>query len=424
MKIVVIGGGAAGMMFSTQYKRKNPNDEVTVFEKTKYVSWAGCPTPYYIADELPFSHVVLGSVESFEKKGINVNINSTVSSVDTENKYIIVNDKKVYYDKLVIACGAKSKGKYGFTLSHAVDAEKIKEYIQTNKPKKAIIIGSGFIGLEMAESFLLQNIDVDIIEIGDKLLPAIPENLKEQFYNKVKETGLKVHLNTSIKEYNEKYIILNNGDKLEYDILLTSIGITPNIDFLNDKLETLDGKILVNDVFETSQNDVYAIGDCVYNKYNGEEFYIYSPFGDVANKHGIILAKNMSGIKTKWQGTMGSYASSYFDVKFAGTGLTFEKAKSLGHNADIIELIAQTKNSGFKDFKPIKMQVVYDKDKKIVLGASAVGFESVAQFIDQISIVSYNRVPIEDFINIDFCYSPTNSSVWNPLLVIYRKVIK
>lgn len=424
MKIVVIGGGAAGMMFSTQYKRKNPNDEVTVFEKTKYVSWAGCPTPYYIADELPFSHVVLGSVESFEKKGINVNINTEVSAVDMENKYIIADNKKIYYDKLVIACGAKSKGEHGFTLSHVIDAQKIKEYINENKPKKAVIIGSGFIGLEMAESFLLQNIDVDIIEIGDKLLPNISENLKEEFYNKVKSTGLNVHLNTSVEKYSEKYLILNSGEKLEYDILLTSIGITPNIDFLNSKLKTEDGKIIVNDVFETSQKDVYAVGDCVYNKYNGEDIYIYSPFGDVANKHGIILAKNLSGERTSWNGTMGSYASSYFDIKFAGTGLTLSKAISLGHNAEIIELVAQTKNSGFKDFKPIKMEVVYDKDKQIVLGATAVGYESVAQFVDQISIVAYSKLPIKEFINIDFCYSPTNSSVWNPLLVVYRKVIK
>ena len=162
----------------------------------------------------------------------------------------------------------------------------------------------------------------------------------------------------------------------------------------------------------------------MYNKYKGENMYIYSPFGDVANKHGIILARNLSKLETSWNGTMGSYASSYFDVKFAGTGLSLEKAIELGYDAQAIEMVAQTKNSGFKDFKPIKIQVVYDKTKKIVLGGVGVGFDSVAQFIDQISIVAYNKMPIEEFINIDFCYSPTNSSVWNPLLVIYRKVIK
>lgn len=424
MKIVVIGGGAAGMMFLTQYKRRNPEDEVVVYEKTEYVSWAGCPTPYYIADELDFSHVVLGSVESFVKRGINVKINKEVSSVNTKEKYIIVDNEKVYYDKLVIAVGAKSKGNNGFTLSHAVDAVKIKKYIKEHNPKKAVIIGSGFIGLEMAESFISQNIQVDMVEMQDKILANIPENLKEELYKKIEQTGLKLHLGTKVEKYLDNKVLLSNNETLDYDILLTSIGITPNIDFLNNELETLDKKILVDEKFRTSVEDVYAIGDCVYNKYKGENMYIYSPFGDVANKHGIILARNLSKLETSWNGTMGSYASSYFDVKFAGTGLSLEKAIELGYDAKAIEMVAQTKNSGFKDFKPIKIQVVYDKTKKIVLGGVGVGFDSVAQFIDQISIVAYNKMPIEEFINIDFCYSPTNSSVWNPLLVIYRKVIK
>ena len=351
-------------------------------------------------------------------------INKEVSSVNTKEKYIIVDNEKVYYDKLVIAVGAKSKGNNGFTLSHAVDAVKIKKYIKEHNPKKAVIIGSGFIGLEMAESFISQNIQVDIVEMQDKILANIPENLKEELYKKIEQTGLKLHLGTKVEKYLDSKVELSNNETLDYDILLTSIGITPNIDFLNNELETLDKKILVDEKFRTSVEDVYAIGDCVYNKYKGENMYIYSPFGDVANKHGIILARNLSKLETSWNGTMGSYASSYFDVKFAGTGLSLEKAIELGYDAQAIEMVAQTKNSGFKDFKPIKIQVVYDKTKKIVLGGVGVGFDSVAQFIDQISIVAYNKMPIEEFINIDFCYSPTNSSVWNPLLVIYRKVIK
>ena len=169
MKIAVIGGGAAGMMFSTQYKKANPNDEVFVFEKSQYVAWAGCPTPYYIADELSFNDVVLGTPEDFIKRGVNVKTLHKVTDIDFKNKTLNIEGNDINgtfeYDKLVIAVGAKSfvpningyseNLENVFTLSHAEHAIKIKEYINNNKDKlkKAVVVGAGFIGLETAEAF-------------------------------------------------------------------------------------------------------------------------------------------------------------------------------------------------------------------------------------------------------------------------------
>lgn len=445
MKIVVIGGGAAGMMFSTQYKKANPDDEVFLFEKSSYVAWAGCPTPYFIADELKKSDVLHGTPEDFIKRGVNVKIHHKVTGIDFQNKTLNVEGEEINgifgYDKLVIAVGAKSFipniSGYSkdltnvFTLSHAEEAFKIKDYLTENKDKlkKAVVVGAGFIGLETAEAFNKKELNVTIIEKAGEILPSFSEKLKAGVYKEIENRGISLKLNAGVTEIvsqdgKASAVKLDNGEIIDFDIALFSIGITPNIDFIPKNLKTDQGKIVVNDKFETNLPDVYAIGDCIFNKFYKTDRNLYAPFGDVANKHGMMLAKYLSGKNISWKGLLRSFATSFYDIKLAQTGLTLKEALDLGYNADVVEMHAMYKNSGFEDSIPGKVEVVYDKDKKVLLGGSMVGAQAVAQFIDQIAIVTTLETPIEKFIEIDFAYSPTNASVWNPLLVVYRKVIK
>ncbi len=445
MKIVVIGGGAAGMMFSTQYKKANPDDEVFLFEKSSYVAWAGCPTPYFIADELKKSDVLHGTPEDFIKRGVNVKIHHKVTGIDFQNKTLNVEGEEINgvfgYDKLVIAVGAKSFipniSGYSkdltnvFTLSHAEEAFKIKDYLIENKDKlkKAVVVGAGFIGLETAEAFNKKGLNVTIVEKAGEILPSFSEKLKAGVYKEIENRGISLKLNAGVTEIvsqdgKASAVKLDNGEIIDFDIALFSIGITPNIDFIPKNLKTDQGKIVVNDKFETNLPDVYAIGDCIFNKFYKTDRNLYAPFGDVANKHGMMLAKYLSGKNISWKGLLRSFATSFYDIKLAQTGLTLKEALDLGYNADVVEMHAMYKNSGFEDSIPGKVEVVYDKDKKVLLGGSMVGAQAVAQFIDQIAIVTTLETPIEKFIEIDFAYSPTNASVWNPLLVVYRKVIK
>lgn len=445
MKIVVIGGGAAGMMFSTQYKKANPNDEVFLFEKSSYVAWAGCPTPYFIADELKKSDVLHGTSEDFIKRGVNVKIHHKVTGIDFQNKTLNIEGEEINgifgYDKLVIAVGAKSFipniSGYSkdltnvFTLSHAEEAFKIKDYLTENKDKlkKAVVVGAGFIGLETAEAFNKKRLNVTIIEKAGEILPSFSEKLKAGVYKEIENREISLKLNAGVTEIvsqdgKASAVKLDNGEIIDFDIALFSIGITPNIDFIPKNLKTDQGKIVVNDKFETNLPDVYAIGDCIFNKFYKTDRNLYAPFGDVANKHGMMLAKYLSGKNISWKGLLRSFATSFYDIKLAQTGLTLKEALDLGYNADVVEMHAMYKNSGFEDSIPGKVEVIYDKDKKVLLGGSMVGAQAVAQFIDQIAIVTTLETPIEKFIEIDFAYSPTNASVWNPLLVVYRKVIK
>lgn len=444
-KIAVIGGGAAGMMFSTQYKKMNPGDEIFIFEKTPYVAWAGCPTPYYIAGELGFGSVVLGTPDEFRARGLNVHINHEVKKVDFDKKELEISGSEVSgvfkYDKLILAFGGKSfvphiKGyseglENVFTLSHAVHAEKIKEFLDTrNDLKKAVVVGGGFIGMEMAEAFRKRGLEVMILEKMGDILPTVSSSMKEPIIKEMASKGVELKLNSGVVEVKSNggkavSLVLENGEEISFDLVLFSIGITPNIDFIeNSCLETKDGKVVVNNKFETNLQDVYALGDAIYTKNILTNEYLYAPFGDVANKEGMILAKYLSGENVSWRGALRSYASSFYDVRIAQTGLTLEEAKRYGHNADKLEMRAMTKNSDFEDSRPNKVELIYDKDKMVLLGGTVTGYDAVAQFLDQIAIVINFEIPVERFIEIDFAYSPTNSSVWNPLLVAYRKLIK
>ncbi|QXW66151.1 FAD-dependent oxidoreductase [Streptobacillus moniliformis] len=428
MRIVVIGGGAAGMMFSTQYKKMNPNDEIILFEKTPYVSWAGCPSPYYIANELPLKKVIGSPSDSFINKGIDVRINTKVSEINFDEKHVIVNNEKVTYDKLVLAIGAKStldikKDRY-FSLSHATDAIEIKNFIENKKPKKALILGLGFIGLEMVEALLLNNINVTVVEKANDVFNILPLEYRNILKEKIKNKNVDLILGNGVKEFNEENVILENNEKIDFDMLIISTGITTKTEILGDKIELLNNKIIVDNNFKTNIEDVYAIGDAILNKNIITNEYTYAPFGDVANKHGMMLAKLLSSKKSEFIGVTNTYATSFFDLKIAGTGLTEDVAISKGYNVGKVNMEVLTKNSGFKDSVPGSAEIIYDKDTNTVLGATMIGNEAVAQFIDQIAIVIRFRIKIDDLISVDFAYSPTNASVWNPLLVLYRKVIK
>ncbi|WP_064580183.1 FAD-dependent oxidoreductase [Streptobacillus moniliformis] len=428
MRIVVIGGGAAGMMFSTQYKKMNPNDEIILFEKTPYVSWAGCPSPYYIANELPLKKVIGSPSDSFINKGIDVRINTKVSEINFDEKHVIVNNEKVTYDKLVLAIGAKStldikKDRY-FSISHATDAIEIKNFIENKKPKKALILGLGFIGLEMVEALLLNNINVTVVEKANDVFNILPLEYRNILKEKIKNKNVELILGNGVKEFNEENVILENNEKIDFDMLIISTGITTKTEILGDKIELLNNKIIVDNNFKTNIEDVYAIGDAILNKNIITNEYTYAPFGDVANKHGMMLAKLLSSKKSEFIGVTNTYATSFFDLKIAGTGLTEDVAISKGYNVGKVNMEVLTKNSGFKDSVPGSAEIIYDKDTNTVLGATMIGNEAVAQFIDQIAIVIRFRIKIDDLISVDFAYSPTNASVWNPLLVLYRKVIK
>lgn len=213
MKVVIIGAGAAGMMFATQYKKLNPDHELIILEKSKYASWAGCPSPYYISNELDEKKVTGSKPEHFISKNLDLRINKEVKSINFDNKKVILENEEISYDKLVLALGAKpnliiKKEKY-FTLSHASEAIEIKKYLNENEIKKALVVGCGFIGLEMVEAFLKLNIQVTVVEKQENIFLNLPDFAREMLLEKLHEKKVNLITNKSIKEFNEDHVILD-----------------------------------------------------------------------------------------------------------------------------------------------------------------------------------------------------------------------
>lgn len=443
--IVIIGGGAGGMTLAAQLIKSMPQNKIMLFDKGPYVSWAGCPTPYYIAGQLSFKSVVHNSPDFFREKGLEIYENHLVHKINFKEKTIeVIGDKiegHVPYDELVLSLGGTPiipnfKG-YDpqlsgvFRLSHALDAERIKEYIDEKIPKKAVVIGGGFIGIEMVEAFYENNIDVTLIELQDKLMPKLPEDISKEILNEILEKTISVKLNNSLDEIVSKdnkihSIRLKSGEIIETDLLLLSIGIKPNIALLEESDFILDSenRVYVSEYLETYIPNVYALGDLVYNKNKIKDSMVYAPYGDVADKQAIVLSKVLNGDRSlKWKGVSGSFATSIFKTKIAGTGLNLKEAKELFPNVKSTIIYAMPKISGFGE-KGVKINVIYDDNKKVILGAFGIGKEAVAQFIDSFSIAITFSISIDDLFNVDFPYSPTNASVWNPLVALYRKVYK
>lgn len=443
--IIIIGGGAGGMTLAAQLIKSMPQNRIMLFDKGPYVSWAGCPTPYYIAGQLSFKSVVHYSPDFFREKGLEVYENHLVHKINFHEKFIeVIGDKmegKVFYDQLVLSLGgtpiipnligSDPEIEGIFRLSHALDAERIKSYIDEETPKKAVVIGGGFIGIEMVEAFYENHISVTLVELQDKLMPKLPEDISQEILNTILEKAVKVKLSSSVEEIISKNnkihsIRLKSGEIIETDLLLLSIGIKPNIALLEESNFIFDSqnRVYVNEYLETYIPNVYALGDLVYNRDKLTDSMVYAPYGDVADKQAIVLAKVLNGNKSlKWKGVSGSFATSIFDLKIAGTGLNLEEAKELFPNVKNTTVYAMTRIAGFGE-KGVKIDVIYDDDKKVILGAFGTGKEAVAQFIDSFSIAITHNIPIDELFNVDFPYSPTNSSVWNPLVALYRKVYK
>ena len=442
-KVIVIGGGAGGMTSATQVKRKDPSKKVMVFDKGRYVSWAGCPTPYYIAGKLPQKSVIHYTPEYFrENRKIDVFIRHEVKEVSFEKKRVYVEGEDlngwIDYDYLVLAPGGKpfippinNLDKKGvFKLSHVEDAFSIKEYIENESPKSAVIVGGGAIGLEMAEAFSDIGIKVTIIERLPMILPFLKEKQREYVLDTLKSHKVRLLTDDTVTdvlgEERVTGVKTEKGEKIDADILLISIGVRPNTEFLKKsgfKLSERDA-IDVNEYMETYLKNVYAAGDSVLVKHMLTGKKVLAPLGDVADKEGLVVGANIAGAKKKFEGIIGTAITKVFEWEVARTGLTLDEARVNGYpDAKEVLVKGYHKNPGF-GVKGTTFNVVFDEKKGIFLGAFAVGEACVAQFIDTFAIFISLGIPIDNAFTVDYAYCPATSTVWNPLLAAYRKITK
>lgn len=420
MRTVIIGGGACGASTAARIRRLDESAEIIVLEKTGEISIANCGLPYYTSGVInDREKMLVSSPEKFrEWFNINVKLNTEVININPDEKLVETADgEKINYNKLVLAQGAKPfvppiegiPEEKVFTVRTLFDADNIKSYIKEKGVRKAIVIGGGFIGVEMAENLNEMGLETTLIEQQNQILAPVDYEIAAFLHNEMRDRGVELVLSDGVKKFNDNKVILNSSREIEFDIIIMAIGVRPEITLAkNAGLETARG-IIVNENLQTSNPDIYAGGDGVEIKdfVTGENTLI--PLAGPANRQGRIIADNICGIESAYKNSQGTSVLKVFDLTAASVGNNEKQLKS--KNIPYWKTFVFSKDHA--GYYPGAVEVLYkllfSPDGKI-LGAQGVGLDGVEKRIDVISSIMRNGGKIQELLDSELCYAPPYSS--------------
>lgn len=439
-KTVIIGGVAGGATAAARLRRRDDSMEIIILEKGDYISYANCGLPYYIGDVIKSRDALLLQTPQAmkDKFNIDVRISNQVMSISPEHKTVEVKNLKtgeVYeeaYDNLLLATGSSPlkppipgiDADNIFTLWTVPDTDKIKNYINTNKPNKAAVIGGGFIGLEMAENLHEQGIHVSVIEMQDQVMTPVDKEMANLVHENMLMNGVNLVLGDGVKEFvnsdSGTTILLSSGKKIEADMVILSIGIKPNSELAKNAGLELNqrGGVVVDDHMRTSAPDVYAVGDIIQVKNYINEEPAMIPLAGPANKQARIVADNICGDGKKYGGTMGTAVAKVFDLDVASFGLNEKQlgAKGLLREKDyFVALINQKSHAGYyPGATPLTLKMIFEKSGKI-LGGQIIGQGGVDKRIDTLASTARLGGTIYDLAELELAYAPPFSSAKDPV---------
>ena len=438
-KIVIIGGNAAGMSAASKAKRTNPNLEIVVFEKGEFISYSACGLTYLISGVVKnVSDLIIRSPKQFEDQGILLHTNHEVTEIDRRRKLVsgIAENGHTFqeqYDKLIIATGGSPAKppiegidhKHIFQLRRIEDALAIQEYIRTILPKRAVVVGGGFIGLEMVEALDKLGLEVVLLEQASQLLPNLDADMSELIQKYLVSEGITVMTENKVVEFSANAageisaVHTENGNSTSADLAILALGVRPNVQFA--KIAGIEvgatGAIAVTESMRTSAIDVYAAGDCAEVKHLITNRYIYLPSGTTANKQGRVAGENAAGGYATFKGIVGTAVNKVMDMAYARTGLTEKEANSLGYVFKTVQVDVPAHASYYKSPPQISVKLVYDSRSGRLLGGQMVGQEGIAKRIDVLATVLHARMTIEDISRLDLSYAPPFAPVWDAILV-------
>ena len=438
MKVIIIGGIAAGMSAAAKLKRMSPNDEVIVYEKGDIVSFGACGLPYYAGGFFDDSNEMIArTAEEFRKTGINLFTNHEVLEVDFDNKKLRVKDLiqnmiiEESYDKLMIASGASSiippiKGidsENVLTLKSMDDGNKLRALMENENLKRVTVIGAGFIGVEAVEAAKKRGKEVTVVQLQDRILAEVfDEEITNLLEEEIRKHDVNLLLDETVMEITtagKATNIKTNKREFETDIVIVATGFRPNTAFVkNEKLEMLkNGAIVVDKYGRTSIEDVYAAGDCATINSVITNKPIYVPLATGANKLGRIVGENLAGANNEFQGSLASSCIKVMDMEAASTGMTESQAQKLGINykAKFISDFNQTNYYPGRD--KIYVKLVYDADTKVILGGQVAGFKDSVQRCNVIAAAIFGKLTTNQLGMLDLCYAPPFARTWDVLNV-------
>ena len=436
MRILIVGGVAGGATAAARLRRLDESAEIIIFERSGYVSYANCGLPYYIGDEITDrDELTLQTPQSFQRRfKIDVRTHHEVREINREEKKITVcdlNTGRIFeeeYDKLILSPGARPvvpefaeiNSDRIFTLRTVEDTFKIKDYIKNKVPKSAVVIGGGFIGLEMAENLKRLGIDVTVIQRSNQLLNILDSDMASFVHTKFKSQGIKLLFNANVKEITNGVKLVISGENMpdvSTDIVIVSVGVVPESALTEKSGLALStkGSIAVDDTMLTSDENIYAVGDAVEitHRVSGNKALI--ALAGPANKQGRIAADNICGIKSKYEGSQGSSVIKLFDMTAAATGLNEKQINAMGIEYEKVILSPLSHAGYYPGATVMTLKVLFDKNSLKILGAQAVGYDGVDKRIDVLATCIFSGLTADKLKDLDLAYAPPYSSAKDPV---------
>lgn len=432
MKTIIIGGVAGGASAAARLRRLDEKAEIIILEKGEFISFANCGLPYYIGGSITDKRVLtLQTPESFKARfNIDVRVFHEAVKISPDTKTVTIKDLRTgemydeNYDNLILSPGAEPikpnidgiNGDAVFTLRNIPDTFKIKSYIQTEKPKSAVVIGGGYIGVEMAENLAEAGLEVSVVELADHLIAPLDFDMAADVQRYIKEKGIRLYLNNGVKAIDNNRVILQNGE-ISADMVIMSVGVRPETAIAKaGGIETNPrGSIVVDRKMQTNIPDIYAVGDAVEVEDFISKAPAFIPLAGPANKQGRIAADNIAGIESEYTGTQGSAVLKLFDMTVATTGLNERSAQAKGIDYDKTYIYLASHASYYPGGNMMSIKALWDKKTLKIIGAQIVGFDGVDKRIDVLATVIRLGGKISDLTTLELCYAPPFSSAKDPV---------
>lgn len=436
MKLVVIGGVAAGMSAASKAIRINKDIKVEVYTDENYVSYAGCGLPYYVEGLIPEENqLVARTKEQFNKQGIEVFMNNRAVSINPGEKSIKVidenkNEKTVAYDKLVIATGARAvipsflEKKYNnvFTVTTIPSSDQIRSRLESGKIRKAVIVGGGYIGLEMVEAIKAYDVEITLIQRPNQLLRNMDKDMAGMVEEYLRQQGIDIRVGENVfavtgEEAVEK--VITDKEEIPTDLVIMAIGVQPNSELAEACGIELGPKkaIKVNNFMETNIPDIYAAGDCAsaYHIIMKDDTYI--PLGTTANKQGKTAGENAAGGRVEFAGIVGTTIIKVMDLEIGRTGLSVQDAEKMNKKVVDVKIKANTRAHYYPGASPITVKLLLDKESQKIIGGQIVGGSGAGKRIDVLAAAVQLGLTPYQLSELDLSYAPPFSPVWDPVLV-------
>lgn len=435
LKTVIIGGVAGGASTAARLRRLDEKAEIIIIECGEYISYANCGLPYYIGGTIKVrDNLLVMSPQRFKEWfNIEVRVNNEALSIDRAKKEIIIMNQstggkyKESYDYLVLSPGAEplrpplpgidSPGI--FSLRTIPDTDRIYNYIQEYTPQKAVVVGAGYIGLEMAENLQHRGLEVTVVELAPQVLPPIDAEMAALVQQYLRSRGINLRLGDGVRQFHHDKnsglkVELAGGELLEADLVLLSIGVKPETKLAREAGLEVERGIKVNDYMQTSDSSIYALGDAVEvtNLVTGKPAVI--PLAGPANKQGRIVANNISGRKERYKGTQGTSVLKIFDMTVATTGANERVLKDAGIQYHIVIIHPNDFAGYYPGASPLSLKLLFSPEGKI-LGSQAVGFSGVEKRIDVIAAALRSGNTVYDLQALELAYAPPYSSAKDPV---------